>query len=81
MAPWVFAGDEQRQLERVAEAQLGQVASGGQDSENVPSLARPLEDPVGVALRGRGLLLPGAETVKAVWSNASTSTAGRSYRG
>jgi hypothetical protein len=48
--PWVprraFPRDQQRQLERVVEAELRQLARRGQRGDDVPSPDRLLEDPI-----------------------------------
>ena len=46
MAARVFPGDQQRQLERVFEAELRQFPRSGQGGDHVPALDRLLEDPV-----------------------------------
>jgi hypothetical protein len=53
MAPRVFPGDEERQLERVFEAELRQFARSGQSGDDVAALQRPLEDRMWTAMRGR----------------------------
>ena len=45
MAGRVFAGDEQRQLERVFEAELGQLPRSGQGGDHVPPLIAFLKIP------------------------------------
>jgi len=55
----VFAGDQQRELERVFEAELRQLPRSGQGRDDVPALKRLLEDPVRMALRGDASSLRG----------------------
>ena len=50
MAARVFPRDQQRELERVAKAQLRQFPGRGNGGDHVPALDRLLEDPVWMAL-------------------------------
>ena len=58
VATWILPCHQQRQLERVFEAELRQLARSGQ-GDHVAALDGPFEDRVGTALRGRRCSSPG----------------------
>lgn len=60
----VFAGDEDRELERVGEAELRQVFRCGHSHEHVAALQRPLECRVRMAGRARSSSSLGAATAQ-----------------
>jgi hypothetical protein len=62
MASRVFAGDQEREVERVGQRQVRQIMRRRDGGADVPPLNGSLEDRIGMALRGDGrcsLLGPG----------------------
>jgi len=56
----VFPRDEDRELQRVREVQLREVARSGDRHEHVAALQRPLECRIRMTGRARGSSVPGA---------------------
>jgi hypothetical protein len=84
MASRVFAGDQEREVERVGQRQVRQIMRRRDGGADVPPLNGSLEDRIGMALRGDGrcsLLGPGRPGERNRWAGqGSNSPANRELR-